>query len=100
MVGLVRFEATESPKQIAERQLPTQAPTMPHAQKSESAASLRQQLTEADHKRRALLVALFLQHPGDSRQIIETLFHEADRLTLDKVELLLSVDVPDGSAQS
>gem|GEM_PF-5292969 len=73
---------------------------MPHAQNSDSLDSLRQQLTEADHKRRELLVALFLQYPGDARPIIETLFHEAGRQTLDKVEVLLSFDLHHDDAQS
>lgn len=99
MVGLVRFEATEPPKQIAERQLHKESNTMPHTQKLDSVTSLRQQLTEADSKRRELLVALFLSYAGDTGPIIRTLFAEAGRRTLEKVEVLLSVDLPHDDAQ-
>jgi hypothetical protein len=56
---------------------------------------LRQELTQADTNRRALLV----EYPHDSGPIIKTLFAEASRSTLEKVEFLLSVDLPKEGAK-
>ncbi|AKC83794.1 hypothetical protein IMCC26134_15200 [Verrucomicrobia bacterium IMCC26134] len=96
MVGLVRFEAIEPPKQIAEWQLHNSPSMKAHDQKPEKNAqidALRLQLTEADNRRRVLLVALFREYAHDTAPIIETLFAEASRATLEKVESLLAVDL-------
>jgi hypothetical protein len=71
--------------------MPATPPATPAAKASEI-DSLRQQLTEADRKRRALVFELFLKHGGDSRVILETLFADASRLTLDKIEVLLDLE--------
>lgn len=63
------------------------------ATQNDEADSLRQQLAEADKKRRELLFMLYLKHGGDSGPILEMLFAEASRLTLEKVEVLLGFDL-------
>lgn len=72
--------------------MPATPPATP-VKKTDQIDALRLQLTEADQRRRQLLADLFLQYPHDAGPIIKTLFADASRLTLDKVEFLLSVDL-------
>ena len=61
---------------------------MPNAQNNET-DTLRQQLADADKKRRKLLFALYLKHGGDTGAILEILFADAPAATLDRVEAML-----------
>ncbi len=65
---------------------------MSNAQNDEADA-LRQQLADADKKRRDLLLMLYLKHGGDTQPILEMLFAGASRLTLEKIEVLLGFDL-------
>lgn len=69
--------------------MPATPPATPAAKASEI-DTLRQQLTEADRKRRELLVALFLKHGGDTGPMIDVLFAEASPATLNRIESMLS----------
>ncbi|MCU0792330.1 MAG: hypothetical protein MUE42_05660 [Opitutaceae bacterium] len=69
---------------------------MPHtpestpAEKSKKIDALRQQLTDADRKRREILTALFLQHTGELDALVETLISAASPETLNCVETMLA----------
>ena len=96
MVGVARFELSEADLEGVERETLKKSITMPHTQNSNSAPSvdsLRKQLTEADRKRRQLLAELFCQYPHDTAPIIKTLIFEASASTLQKVEVMLSIDL-------
>jgi hypothetical protein len=69
-------------------------PVTTPVKKTSAIDALRLQLTEADSKRREILSALFLQYPHDTAPIIKTLIAEANASTLQKIEFLLSVDLP------
>jgi hypothetical protein len=69
--------------------MPATPSTTPAAKASQIDA-LRQQLTDADRKRRTLLVALFLQHPGDTTPLVEALISAASLDTLNRIESMLS----------
>lgn len=57
--------------------------------KASEVASLRQQLTDSDRKRRALLAELFLSYSKDTSPVIKMLFAEVPSTVLEKVERLL-----------
>ncbi len=89
MVGVERFEGCGLLLEGVEIQKETTAPDMPNAQKNEI-DTLRQQLADADKKRRELLRVMFLNYTGDNSVILETLFSEATPETLNCIEAMLA----------
>ena len=100
MVDPSRFEYSEGQLDVSDTQthkthqnMPRTPDNAPAGQASEIDA-LRLKLTSADSERRKILAELFLVYPHDLAPITKTLFAEASLGTLQKVEFLLSVDLP------
>jgi hypothetical protein len=89
MVGLVRFEATEPPKQTAYRRVVYERSNVSDTQiaGSREAASvfvcgLKQKLAAAESERRKLIADAFIAYPGDMEHILRFLISEAALETL------------------
>lgn len=89
MVGLVRFEQTNTPEQVTNVQELMENQTMPHASNSVT-VQFRQKLAELDAARRQLLLNAFIGYEGETTELLSLLISEANPATLVKLEAKLT----------
>ena len=91
MVGLVRFEVTNTPAQVTVARAVKEYTAMLHVLKSgQNVESFRLELEQADARRRVILTNLFLAHEGEFGPLVSLLMRDARPETLHTLEGLLT----------